>query len=217
MRKRLAVALAVVALIVSATTGMAAPLNTQTSPEQCRDILAQPRGVLFIGDSITAMGFDNITEQFRASDRHVCINGLGGRFTKDGVDLLASYRGVMRPDTQIVMALGTNDVRRPYGFMRSQVERALTIAGGRHVYWVKVYEAATLWGPAFRATCVAGTQVTNRQIVEAARAHGNMSTVDWWGLVVLTHGRLIDSYGVHPTSTGNHYRTVMVLNAMQGR
>jgi hypothetical protein len=49
----------------------AATTNTQMSITHCRAILAQPGGVLIIGNSITALGFDDITARFTAAGKHV--------------------------------------------------------------------------------------------------------------------------------------------------
>lgn len=56
----------------------------QTPLDRCRAALADPNGVLVIGDSITGLGFADITTKFAAAGRPVCINARGGRRTDEG-------------------------------------------------------------------------------------------------------------------------------------
>ena len=194
----------------------AATTTTQTPIEQCRTILAQPKGVLFIGDSLTAMGFDTITAQFTAAGKHVCINGLGGQSTALGVAVLTTYvnAGVLSPDTQIVMALGTNDVLHT-AVMQSGIDATLALVGRRRLIWVNVYNGTGFFGWIGRLKCLAGSKVVNQIIASNVKAHPTMVSVDLWGMVVLTNLRLIyctnSNGGVHTTPTGSYYRTQMTL------
>jgi len=191
----------------------------QTPVDRCRAALADPNGVLVIGDSITGLGFADITAQFAAAGRPVCINARGGRRTDEGVAQLSRYvaAGMLRPATSVVMALGSNDVLRPKGEMKTNIVRASRLLGARrNVYWVHVFNYLW-WDVVPQWKYVRGTRRVGEEIKWGVRHFPNITPVQWPTLVKKTYPALLQRDLLHPTPKGNSARTRLILAAMKPR
>jgi hypothetical protein len=186
----------------------------------CRTALANPNGVLFIGDSITALGFDNITAQFAAAGRPVCIDARGGRRTDEGVAQLYRYysSGIMRPSTPVVMALGSNDVVGPVGGMKTNIGRTMALLGSGHqVYWVHVFNYLWWYPGVPQWKFVAGTRRVGEEIKWGTARYRNLTAVQWPTLVKASYPKLLSADLLHPTPAGNAARTRLILTTMKPR
>jgi len=189
----------------------------QTPFKRCRTALADPNGVLVIGDSITALGFENITAQFAAAGRPVCINARDGRRTDEGVYQLSRFvsGGLVGPNTSVVMALGSNDVLRPASEMKTNIVRTMQLLGTqRNVYWVHAFNYLW-WDTVPQWRYVRGTRRVGEEIKWGAAHYGNLTTVPWPTLVKATYPALLSQDLLHPTPDGNAARTRLILETMK--
>lgn len=219
------VTMVIAALFAAATVTLAPAAFAAASPVlqtpyvQCQAALANPNGVLFIGDSITALGFDDITAQFAAAGRPVCIDTSGGRQTAEGVYRLSLYfaLGMVRPTTSVVMALGSNDTLNPPGWMQTQITSAMKLLGPtRHGYWVHVFNYSP-HGSAPQWKYIQGTRRVGEEIKWGAARYHNITTVPWPTLVMASYPKLLSPDLLHPTAAGNHARTQLILATMKPR
>lgn len=184
---------------------------TQTPVAACSAAVHNPKGVLWIGDSITASGYSDITARLGRLGHPVCVNGQPGRSTAQGVAVLRQYirSGLIAPT--VIMALGTNDASADvlvpdFG---CQVNNAMFAVGrNRRVYWINVYNGLS-------AGTVQQSSNINAQLVTQDRAHTNLAKSEWF-LYVSNRLYLLQSDQVHPTGLGNSVRTVNLENDAWG-
>jgi lysophospholipase L1-like esterase len=166
------------------------------------------------------IGFADIVSQFTSAGRPVCINAQSGRQTAEGLRLLGQYwsQGLIKANTSIVMALGTNDVLDPPNVMRTEVESAVRTVGPAHqVYWVHVFN---YWAASSvpQSYFIAGTRRVSDEINWVAMHYGNLTTVRWPALVLASsYPSLLLADLTHPTRGGSQVRTALILNTIKSR
>jgi hypothetical protein len=166
------------------------------------------------------IGYADIVSQFSAAGRPVCVNAQSGRQTAEGLRQLALYwsDGLIKADTSIVMALGTNDVLDRPDVMKTEVESALRIVGPAHqMYWVHVFN---YWAgsPVPQSSFIAGTQRVTDEINGVAMRYANLTPVQWPALVMRSdYPSLLLPDLTHPTTGGSQARTRLILNTIESR
>jgi hypothetical protein len=170
-----------------------------------------PDGVLWIGDSITASGYSDITTRLGNLGHPVCVNGQPGRTAAQGVEVMRQYfrAGLVAPT--MVLALGTNDASDPalVADFGCQVNNAMFAAGAtRRVYWINVYNGTS-------AATLEGSRAINNALVTEDRAHTNLAKSEWYGYII-DRLSLLQADQVHPTGAGNSARTVNLENDAWG-
>ena len=192
----------------------------QTPTAECAAALADPNGVLVIGDSLSVIGFDDITTLFPAAGHPVCVNAQSGRNTVTGFQVMASYflSGVVGPDTTIVMALGTNDIPSATNVMRNMMETSIRYVGkGHQMFWVQPFCEYPFSPTITQAQYDAGTWRIGTEMQWVATHYANFHSVPWPDLVLSTnYPSLLNSDLTHPTAAGSVLRTTQILNTIAG-
>jgi lysophospholipase L1-like esterase len=176
----------------------------------CARVAHNKKGVLVIGDSITANGFGDIKNRLAVLGHPSCINARVGRPTAEGVEVLRQYIRTTRIPHTVILALGTND-SLDADTMPAKVRAAMFAAGSStRVFWVNAFNAQSTRA----AEATAQTQQINRTLWRADHNYWNLAVVDWSTYITPRADYLLQSDGVHPTGLGNRARTTLMLSGL---
>ena len=180
------------------------------SSATCSRVAHDPHGVLVIGDSITASGFNDIKTRLRTLGHLSCINARSGRPTSEGIDVVRSYIRTTGIPPTIILALGTNDTLIA-NTMPAKIRAAMFAAGAsRRVFWVNVYDAQS----SRPVEALAQSRQINSALWQADHFYWNLAVVDWSDYIAPRAYYLLQSDGVHPTRLGNRARTTLMMNGL---
>jgi lysophospholipase L1-like esterase len=197
-------------LTPAVTVQAATATHLADSNTTCARVAHNAKGVLVIGDSITANGFGDIKKRLAVLGHPSCINARVGRPTAEGVEVLRQYIRTTRIPHTVILALGTNDTL-DVAAMPKLVRAAMFAAGAStKVIWVNAFNAQSTRAVEARAQ----TRQINRTLWQADHSYWNLAVVDWSGYITPRAYYLLQSDGVHPTGLGNQVRTTLMLNGM---
>ena len=199
---------------LSAPVGAATAVTTHPvladSTTTCTRVAHNKKGVLVIGDSITANGFGDIKKRLAVLGHPSCINARVGRGTAEGVEVLRQYIRTTRIPRTVILALGTNDTPRAAS-MPGQIRAAMFAAGSStRVFWVNVFNAQSTRP----VEALAQTRQINYALWRADHHYWNLAVVDWSRYIAPRDDYLLQSDGVHPTGLGNQTRTTLMINGL---
>jgi hypothetical protein len=224
---RLIVLVSVATAAVISTTAVSAPAIAAPAPviqtlwSTCRARLAAPNSVLIIGDSITALYVTDTIAQFTAAGRPVCVNAQSGRKTADAVFQLSRYKaaGLVRPQTTVVMAVGSNDTYGAQdGYMSGQVDAVQRILQHgtdytQPVVWVDVLRWSLDAGVAGQSIYRAGTTTVNLQLWQKDAQYQNLRVAHWYDLVSSNPTTYLYDL-LHPTPFGSTARNRLIISTL---
>jgi len=196
---------------LSAPVGAATAVTTHPvladSTTTCTRVAHNKKGVLVIGDSITANGFGDIKKRLAVLGHPSCINARVGRPTVEGVEVLRQYIRTTGIPHTVILALGTNDSSRAAS-MPGLVRAAMFATGsGTRVFWVNAFNTQA-------AEATVATGQINYALRRADHNYWNLAVVDWSTYITPRADYLMQSDGVHPTGLGNRVRTTLMLNGV---
>lgn len=154
---------------------------------------------LVIGDSLAAASEDELHDAARSRGIELVMRAEPGR----SIAAAAPILGATTRSSQVVIALGTNDVGAAATTVEGLITDVLAAAGGRHIWWVDVGLA-----DASRAARV------NDTLERAARDHAALDLVRWSHRISADHDLLAPD-GVHLTPAGRAAFAAMIVNALQ--
>jgi lysophospholipase L1-like esterase len=203
-----AVLLAMPAVPVQAATATHPVLADSNTT--CARVAHNAKGVLVIGDSITANGFGDIKNRLALLGHPSCINARVGRPTAEGVEVLRQYIRTTRIPHTVILALGTNDSLAAAA-MPKLVRAGMFAAGAStRVFWVNAFNAQSTRP----VEAMTQTRQINSTLWRADHNYWNLAVVDWSDYIAPRADYLMQSDGVHPTGLGNRARTTLMLNGM---
>ncbi len=182
-----------------------------SSAAQCAAALASPKGVLVLGDSITAHDVPGMFAALKARGYVPCINAQSSTRIYEHLARIAAGR--VRVPRSVIVALGNNDIftgARGYPFrFRVQAIALLRKLAGHNVVWPTIWRSRPqTYLRALQHNCA----VVNNVIRDLARDRPTMRVPDW-GAVVRAHPAL-QFDGIHLTRTGLTMRYRMLADML---
>jgi hypothetical protein len=140
------------------------------------------RRILYLGDSITVGGKNDIMARLTQDGWFVCIDARAGQTTAAALNYYSHSNAFPAYADVIVMATGANDIFDP-GKLRVQVIRARQYAGTRPLVWVNTY--VNRWHAPVRYSShdLYNTQIVNSYLTRRPGWRYINYVVDWYGLV----------------------------------
>jgi lysophospholipase L1-like esterase len=183
-----------------------------TSPAtQCAAALASPKGVLGLGDSITAHDVPGMDAALKARGYVPCIYAQSSTRIYEHLARIAAGR-VPLP-RNVIVALGNNDIFTgsagyPFRF-RVQAVSLLRTLDGHNVVWPTIWRTRQqTYLRALQHNCAA----VNNVLRDLARDRPTMAVPDW-GAVIRAHPTL-QFDGIHLTRTGLSMRYTMMADVL---
>lgn len=170
--------------------------NTRVRTYDCaKPTAVHGRRILYLGDSITVGGKNDIMTQLTRDGWFVCIDARAGQTTAAALNYYSRAKTFPAYADIIVMATGANDIFDP-GKLKAQVIRARQFAGKRPLVWVNAY--VNRWHAPVRYSShdLYNTKIVNSYLVRRAGWNYINYVVDWYGLVT---GRVQYPLGPQPT------------------
>ncbi len=193
-------------------------LRRISTEDEIRDVL-NFNGAFMFGDSIAVQNGYALEQLLMNGGDQIAEHDWSGQPASAAVDAMAKWKSDYGLPSQIVMAVGSNDIFDPPAF-GAQVERALQIAGpNRTVYWVNVHAVRFRQSADVQAADRANSAWINQQLLEATWRHPNLRIIDWAGFLDAQPDGLATYLrdGVHTTEAGGRARNQLIANAIGSR
>lgn len=155
--------------------------------------------VLVIGDSLTAASEDELHTAARGHGVTLHIRAEPGRSIGAAVPVVQATTRY----SEVVIALGTNDVGAAATAVAREISRVLASAGPRHVWWVDVGLAD-----------MDRSAHVNAALERAAQAHDQLELIRW-SHRTMADPSLLSADGVHLTDGGRLAFAAAIIDAMR--
>ena len=193
---------ALLALVAAPAQALDGPV-VATTAATCRAVARWPKGVTVIGDSLTAQSVSEISRQFRAAGRPVCVNAQGGRQTSQAVSVLRTMRASRMLAPTVVLALGTNDVYTSTVVFNAAAKAALDLTATR----------STVWAVGYRATEPMGSARIEGLVGQWQESSPRLTSARWSGVAV-SHPEIFRPDRIHPTVDGRKVYAKFLVSAL---
>ncbi len=182
-----------------------------TSPRsQCAAALASPKGVLVLGDSITAHDVPGLDRSLKARGYLPCIYAQSSsRITEHLRRIVA---GAVPLPRNVIVALGNNDIFTNGGYpfhFRSQAWSLLARLAGHNIVWPTVWRTRV---QPFLPLLQHNAAVVDNVVRDLAKDEPTMLVPDWASVVRRRPGLQFD--GIHLTPTGLAMRYDMLADSL---